>query len=124
VRPAQEKSTTSSFLKEAEFEFKVDAEPPPDPTGILRSINLSMDPQPLILEGLKRLDEWPIIQTHVRTGAEIFIPTGVQPGALGGDEHEIYAITDGRTPVAELYQHTTIGRFPCARAIFNLVTRA
>ncbi|HAK97514.1 MAG TPA: hypothetical protein DCM87_21620 [Planctomycetes bacterium] len=110
------------LVKEAEFEFKVDAEPPPEARGALRSINLSIDPQPLILEGLKRLDEWPIIQTHIRTGNEIFAPTGVQPELLDGEEREVYALIDGRTPVGDLYQRTTIGRFPCARTIFNLIT--
>ena len=92
------------------------------PGSALRSISLSIDPQPLILEGLKRLDEWPIIQTHVRTGNEIFAPTGVQPDLSDGEEREVYALIDGRTPVCDLYQRTTIGRFPCARTIFNLIT--
>ncbi len=110
------------LLKEAEFEFKVDAEPPAEVRGVLRSINLSIDPQPLILEGLKRLDEWPIIQTHVHTGNEIFAPTGIQPELSDSEEREIYALIDGRTPVCDLYQRTTIGRFPCARTLFNLIT--
>ncbi len=110
------------FLEDAEFEFKVNAEPPADPTGLLRTVKVSMAPQPLIMEGLKRLDEWPIIRTHVRTGHEIFIPTGVQPEGLDSDEREIYALIDGRTPVRELYERTTAGRFPCVRAIFNIVS--
>lgn len=110
------------LLKEAEFDFKVGAEPPPETRGALRSINLSIDPQPLILEGLRRLDEWSVIQTHVRMGNEIFAPTGVQPDLSDGEEREVYALIDGRMPVSALYQRTTIGRFPCARTIFNLIT--
>jgi len=110
------------MLEKAEFEFQINAPPPYHKDPLQKIVKIEIDPQPLIIEGVRRLDEWEIIRTSIQTFDEIFTPTGLQPENLDENESEVFHLLDGRTPVHELFTKLSFGRFLCARALFNLTT--
>ncbi len=110
------------LLENAEFEFQINADPPFHKDPLQKTIQINIDPQPLIVEGVRRLDEWSIIRTKIQTFDEIFTPTGIEPDDLSKEESEVFHLLDGKTPVHLLFPRIAIGRFACSRTIFQLAT--
>lgn len=110
------------LIKKAEFEFQFNTDPPYYQDPLQKAVKISLEPQAIIMEGVRRLDEWDIIRTNLQTFDEIFTPTGVQPDDLHEEEALVYRLIDGATPVHKLFYNLPFGRFSCTRAIFNLTT--
>ncbi len=109
------------LLKHADFEFRPD-EPPPFPKEALeREIKISIDPQPLIVEGMRRSEQWDEIRKRICTSNEVFARTDVPASNLEAADADIYALVDGRTPVRQFHLKILMGQFACARAISNLL---
>ncbi len=86
-----------------------------------KSASISINPNSVIMEGLRRLDEWGMISTKIKTNHEIFTPTDDEKPDESTAEGEVYAFLDGETTVEEAAKQFSGTRFECCKAIYNLL---
>ncbi len=111
------------LLEKAQFEFH-DGEAPPVPTeDLARAVEISIDPQSLLMEGLRLLDQWCYMREHLQTFDEIFVPTGKESAHLSRDQALLLVELDGRTPVWALSRKLLSGRLVCACRLLGLLDR-
>jgi outer membrane protein assembly factor BamB len=108
------------LLEKADFEFHINADPPYHKDPVQKALPVTIDPQSIMVEGMRRLDEWSVIRTRIQSFDEIFIPTGQEAEEINKEEAEVLALIDGRTPVHVLVQKVSFGRFLCSLSVFNL----
>jgi len=89
------------------------------PEKISTLYNLSADF--LILEGMRRIDEWPKIRARINDGSMVFsvIKPDYEEYDLGEDEHVISKI-DGNISVASLLKSLPFGDFRLLSSVCNL----
>jgi outer membrane protein assembly factor BamB len=106
--------------QEGEFEFQIDYFPEELFDAMQKSMRVAINPNGVIMEGLRRLDEWAVISSRIKTFGEIFTPTGkqVECDAL---EKELLSHLDGRTTVEDLLKKVYATRFECSKALFDLL---
>jgi outer membrane protein assembly factor BamB/Flp pilus assembly protein TadD len=107
--------------KEGEFEFELDHCPEELFDSLQRSVTLTINPNGVIMEGVRRLDEWGMISSWIQTNHEIYLSTGENPPEESSAEAEAYAIINGETNVAEACKLFSGTRFECCKAIYNLL---
>ncbi len=106
---------------EGEFEFDIDHCPDDLFDSLQKSVGMTINPSAVIMEGLRRLDEWGIINSWIQTDDEIYEPTGREAAESEGFEEAILPLVDGQTPVHEICRSHFGTRFECCKAIFNLL---
>ena len=111
-------------IKSADYEF-TDG---PAPKGLFdmaqKSLGLSLEIQPMLVEGARRDDEWSRIKNVVQSGREIFAKIGEaapEEGEVDDILVELWDQLDGRTEVSELEDTLPYGRFEIHNAIHALV---
>ncbi|MEO7965522.1 MAG: DUF4388 domain-containing protein, partial [Gemmatimonadaceae bacterium] len=102
------------------FSFESDVRP--DAQDILVSIN----PESLLLEGARRVDEWSLIEKRIPSFDLIFsldrshlTTSGV---ALTDAQESLVPLIDGERDVAGLVEESGMGEFEVAKSLFGLVT--
>jgi len=108
--------------KKGEFEFELNHCPEEMFDALLRSVDLTISPNGVIMEGLRRLDEWGMIGSQIRTFHEIYATTGKNPLEEGSTEADVHALIDGKTTVADACNEFSGTRFECCKAIYDLLT--
>lgn len=107
---------------EGDFEFHVDACPEDVFDPFQKAVPVTINTNSVIMEGLRRQDEWGLIAQSVRSAAEIFAPTGT---AVGEDAEvatpEHLRMFDGATPVGDIAERWTGSRFEFYRGVHELV---
>lgn len=102
--------------------FSFDADVLPDEQDFLVSIN----PESLLLEGARRIDEWELIQKKVSSLDLIFALDRAHLAqsnvALSPDQEAILDLLDGARDVAEIVEESGLSEFGVAKAIFELAT--
>lgn len=105
---------------EGTFNFEPDAKPE------LQDIVVSMNPESLLLEGARRVDEWGQIAKKVPSFDIIFEidhrklrASGVE---LEEDQRRVLELIDGRRDVAHIIEDAGLGEFEVGKALFGLVT--
>jgi tetratricopeptide (TPR) repeat protein len=105
---------------EGTFNFEPDARPES------QDITVSMNPESLLLEGARRVDEWGQIAKKVPSFDIIFEidhrklrASGV---ALEDDQRRVLELIDGRRDVAHIIEDAGLGEFEVGKALFGLVT--
>jgi tetratricopeptide (TPR) repeat protein len=105
---------------EGTFNFEPDAKPES------QDIVVSMNPESLLLEGARRVDEWGQIAKKVPSFDIIFEvdhrklrASGV---ALEEDQRRVLELIDGRRDVAHIIEDSGLGDFEVGKAVFALVT--
>src|SRR5918999_4867434 len=105
---------------EGTFNFEPDAKPES------QDIVVSMNPESLLLEGARRVDEWGQIAKKVPSFDIIFEvdhrklrASGVQ---LEDDQRRVLELIDGQRDVARIIEEAGLGEFEVGRALFGLVT--
>ncbi|MBN1441563.1 MAG: PQQ-binding-like beta-propeller repeat protein [Planctomycetes bacterium] len=109
-------------LEEGEFEFEPDTCPEEIFDSLQKSVPLRIHTSPLIMEGLRRLDEWTRIRTVIKTENEIFDlgPQGIPPHA-DALTRAVLSSYDGLTPVGELSRQGNCTRFEFLLTSFEAI---
>lgn len=112
--------------KDAEFEFNPDVDECPralrDPSRA--NTRIAINPTTIIVEGMRRLEEWKIIETRLRSPDDIFTRAHEDaPAGLSADEAQAFELVDGTESVRELFKRAPMGRFELSKALFNLLSR-
>jgi tetratricopeptide (TPR) repeat protein len=101
------------------FYFEVDQRPGPD--AFLVSIN----PENLLLEGARRVDEWSVIEKKIPSLDLIFAPNPEGPSAdtseLTAEQLKIIPLLDGRRSVRDLIEESGLVEFDVGKALFGLL---
>ena len=102
--------------------FNFEADVHPEEQDLLVSIN----PESLLLEGARRVDEWSMIEKKIPSLDIVFdldrgkfAESGVQ---LPRDQQFILDLLDGRRDVASVIEESGLGEFDVGKAIYGLVT--
>ena len=102
--------------------FSFEADIRPDEHDVLVSIN----PESLLLEGARRVDEWSLIEKKVPSFDIIF---GVDDGRLAASEaqltplqEQLLPLIDGRRDVTVLIDASGAGEFEVGKALYGLAT--
>ena len=109
------------LLKEAEYEFQ---EGPP-PKGcfdlVQKTLKLSVDSGPILVEAARREDEWVRIHKVVTSEHDLFIGLGEGEVELDENQAAIWTALDGRTELIEFESITGLGFFEVCSIICDLV---
>jgi tetratricopeptide (TPR) repeat protein len=105
---------------EGTFNFEADVKP--EEQDFLVSIN----PESLLLEGARRVDEWTLIEKKIPTFDLVFdvdrrklADSGV---ALTKEQESVLPLLDGRRDVAAVIDESGLGEFDVGKAIYGLVS--
>ncbi len=102
------------------FEFQMDHCPDDAFDDLQKSAGVKITTNSVIMEGLRRLDEWQVIHTRIKTYNEIFVRTTGRPEGLEDlDDHFIEQI-DGTRPVHELFGVYCGSRFALCKLLLRL----
>ncbi|CAN5831083.1 hypothetical protein BH23GEM6_BH23GEM6_16710 [soil metagenome] len=101
------------------FYFEVDQRPGPD--AFLVSIN----PENLLLEGARRVDEWSVIEKKIPSLDLIFVPNPAGPSAetseLTAEQIKIMPLLDGGRSVRDIIEESGLVEFEVGKALFGLL---
>src|SRR5512132_2076329 len=102
--------------------FNFEADVAPDEQDLLVSIN----PESLLLEGARRVDEWSLIEKKISSFDLVF---GVDRDRLNASTAELTAeqelllpLVDGQRDVAALVDASGLGEFDVGKALYGLAT--
>ncbi|MCC6771280.1 MAG: tetratricopeptide repeat protein [Gemmatimonadaceae bacterium] len=105
---------------EGTFSFEADVQP--DAQDILVSIN----PESLLLEGARRIDEWSLIEKKISSFDLIFaidLDHIARAQVILTPEQEVLApLVDGRRDVTALVDESGLGEFEVGKALYGLLT--
>lgn len=104
------------------FSFEPGENPP---AGVVRT---AVDPQALLLEGARRVDEWSLIEKKVPNFDIVFALDRQQmlhnTIAFSRDQQALLPLIDGNRNVRELMQESKLGEFAIGKALYGLVSGA
>lgn len=104
------------------FSFEPGENPP---AGVVRT---AVDPQELLLEGARRVDEWSLIEKKVPNFDVVFALDRQQmlhnTIAFTRDQQGLLPLIDGNRNVRELMQESKLGEFAIGKALYGLVSGA
>jgi tetratricopeptide (TPR) repeat protein len=104
------------------FSFEPGENPP---AGVVRT---AVDPQELLLEGARRVDEWSLIEKKVPNFDKVFALDRQQmlhnTIAFTRDQQGLLPLIDGNRNVRELMQESKLGEFAIGKALYGLVSGA
>ncbi len=102
--------------------FNFEAEVRPERQDFLVSIN----PESLLLEGARRVDEWSLIEKKIPSFDIIFTADRERVEAsqvtLTPEQDRILALLDGTRDVARLVEDSALGEFEVGKALYGLIT--
>jgi tetratricopeptide (TPR) repeat protein len=102
--------------------FSFEADMRPDDNDVLVSIN----PESLLLEGARRVDEWSLIEKKVPSFDLIFeLDVGrlaVSEAQLTAQQQQLTPLIDGRRDVTALIDLSGLGDFEVGKALYGLAT--
>ncbi len=104
----------------AQGAFDFDPEQRPEEGAMLVSIN----PENLLLEGARRIDEWSLIEKKIPSLDLVFeIDRTREPDAadLSDEQRKIIPLTDGKRSVQELIDESGMVEFDVGKALFGLI---
>jgi len=129
VREQIEEEIYDLFLwKKADFEFVEGpaAEELKDPDAQVTT--LSFDVNGLLLEAVRRADEWAIINQSIPSIDSIFTFVSEsdrheEDKAAGETAKRVFSLVDGRTPISEIVENTGISKFETCKVLVDLYNR-
>lgn len=86
------------------------------------SVKISINTQGLIMEGMRRIDEWPQIRTALPSASLVFaLAENKQiPDNIGAEEKRLIEIIDGSKDLKTLVEISGLGKFLTYQAVYNL----
>ena len=103
---------------EGEYRFETDATI--YPKGV---VQVSVNPQAVMMEGMRRVDEWPRIR-RVLSDPKIILARKAKPilsMEFGANEKKLLELVDGTRTLAQLQEVSGLGKFRTYQACFNLL---
>ena len=101
------------------FNFEADVRPEQD---FLVSIN----PESLLLEGARRVDEWSLIEKKISSFDLIFVVDrdrlAISEAALTETQQRLLPLLDGTRDVNQAIEDTGLGEFEVGKALYGLIT--
>ncbi|HEX8394704.1 MAG TPA: DUF4388 domain-containing protein [Longimicrobium sp.] len=100
--------------------FNFEAEQRPEEGAMLVSIN----PENLLLEGARRIDEWSLIEKKIPSLDLVFEVDRAKPVAdveLSDEQRKILPLVDGKRSVQELIDESGMVEFDVGKALFGLI---
>jgi CheY-like chemotaxis protein len=81
----------------------------------------------ILMEGLRRVDEWRLIEEQIHDFELVFerntdVLASLDLDALSREERVVLACVDGRRTVRAILEETRTGSFDCCKALFRLAT--
>jgi tetratricopeptide (TPR) repeat protein len=106
--------------KEGTFNFEADVAP--EEQDFLVSIN----PESLLLEGARRVDEWSLIEKKIPSFDLVFDvdrkKVAESEVELTREQEIVLALIDGRRDVAGVIEESSLGEFDVGKSIYGLIT--
>jgi Flp pilus assembly protein TadD len=104
------------------FSFEPGVQPPQGTTLV------SLDPQGLLLEGARRVDEWSLIEKKLPSFEVVFAIDRHQllrnSNALTEEQQKLLPLIDGHRDLHELMRVSGMGEFDVGKAVFGLLSGA
>ncbi|MCZ6793709.1 MAG: PQQ-binding-like beta-propeller repeat protein [Planctomycetota bacterium] len=107
--------------EEGEFEFQLNHCPSDVFDALQKSVDVSIDINGVIMEGLRRVDEWELIHETIKTENEIYVVTGEEPTGSDATVQGVLPLFDGRKPCSELAASYAGPRFDLYKSICDLL---
>ncbi|MBI4421950.1 MAG: DUF4388 domain-containing protein [Gemmatimonadetes bacterium] len=102
------------------FSFETDVRP--DPQDFLVSIN----PESLLLEGARRVDEWSLIEKKIPSFDLVFAVDHDRLTAsqvqLTAEQERLLPLLDGKRDVQQIIEESGVGDFDVGKALYGLIT--
>lgn len=81
----------------------------------------------ILMEGLRRVDEWRLIEEQMRSWDEVLRAdaeaiAAIDLDRLSREERAVLAAVDGTRSVREIVEHTRMGSFEASKILFQLLT--
>ncbi len=81
----------------------------------------------VLMEGMRRVDEWRLVEEQVRSFDDVFRPdpdaiARIDRARLSREERSVLDAVDGTRNVRDLVQHVRMGSFEVGKILFQLVT--
>lgn len=81
----------------------------------------------VLMEGLRRVDEWRLVEEHVRSFDDVFRPdpeaiARIDRTRLSREERTVLDAVDGKRSVRALVEHVRMSSFEVGKILFQLVT--
>lgn len=81
----------------------------------------------ILMEGLRRVDEWRLIEEQIRSWDEVLRAdpeaiAAIDLDRLSREERAVLAAVDGQRTVREVVEHTSMGSFEVSKILFQLLT--
>jgi len=81
----------------------------------------------ILMEGLRRVDEWRLIEEQIRSfdmvlAVRMDAVSALTEGALSREEHQILHAIDGERTVRDIVEHTRMPSFDACKILFQLMT--
>src|SRR5204862_2248218 len=110
------------LISSADFEFYINNLPEEIFDPVQKNTRIAINTSAVIMEGLRRVDEWRLIQQRIKTSVETFLPlTGSSaPRDEKSPPAEVLRRLEGLTPVSQLSDGSEGGAFDCAKAVYEL----
>ncbi len=110
------------LLTEAEFEFFVDHFPQEVFETFPENVRISINPQAVVMEGLRVSDEWKVIHKKIKTYNEIFTFNDSKKRKFrSAPDAALAEMIDGETPVRKLFDTFPGNRFECCKTTFGFL---
>jgi outer membrane protein assembly factor BamB/tetratricopeptide (TPR) repeat protein len=107
--------------KQGAFEFHMGYFPEELQNSLQKKAGIALNTNSVIMEGLRRLDEWKLINTKLPTGDEILVRTDKDGSSLDATIREFSEKIDGTQPVRDLCKRFPGTRFDCSKALCDLL---
>jgi len=96
--------------------FVAGVQAPPEFDGM----HIDVSVQVLLLEGLRRVDEWNVIEREVPSFDQVFSQRLVTPGGFTEEERRLLDLVDGRRSVRDLVSAAKMRPFEACRLLYRL----
>ena len=102
--------------------FRFDADVGPED----EDVSLSINPESLLLEGARRIDEWSLIEKKVPSFDSVFEADAARLSAsaaeLTGEQQLVVRLLDGERDVTQLIEESGLSEFDAGKALYGLIT--
>ncbi|MFO8061705.1 MAG: tetratricopeptide repeat protein [bacterium] len=109
--------TIFTFLtwEEGFFNFEPDISPDEE------TITVKLDPDDILLEQARKVDEWSVIEEEIPQEDTVLMKTNMENiERLQDDEKHVLEIINNRYTLKELFEKSSLGKYETAKAVYNL----
>ncbi len=111
------------LLREGTFEFHMNEIPDALKEGIQKSLPIALNTNSVIMEGLRQIDEWGVIQKRIATFDEVFKRIDVTEAGPTDASGLLLDMINGARPVKDLFKSYPGSRFECAKKLCEFLDK-